>query len=946
MYDENEETNKSGFRQTADSFLDAYSRNEVHKENIERIKNRTGVNESKPRQNDEETTNEKKDNKNPSSLEEKDKLEDKKNEIKNEEKDIKDDKEFNKKLNAQEALEDITGIGALKRKFVVLKLEVKIAIIGFLAIFIGMMTLVLFTSALKYLHVFTTAISNFFGIPEGNIIENNKTRSGLYTEEEYLFDENGKERSSEELVKMLKSDGDACKATFWNSITDLFVGLDNRCAFMRYVKKAAANKGTDASLIISTIIYGYGTQPSPSQYLDNEDVPGDYTSVVNHYEVLDKILSQDDSPITKRMLDTIIDNTISTSTSWYYDWEIEEETNSDGEVISKKGICKYKESKKKQYSLDKWKVFMRFGSRAASAFDSANNKTYAYNSSSEECNGSMSESELLQRVRESESVKGENADDITYSVDVSEALEAMKGSSDSYSSAFYQAADINSHTKDVFTNFGNITFDYANGFAFNNFPGFGASMQANSPLTTIKYDDVYTPKQIEVLIQNIISQKVDMNEILLIEDSDRPDVFRNADRSSSVVTGAYCSSYLTANLDDIKVDLRDCFGNRLATIPFDDYIIGVANAEVSNTHDNYVLSEMVAAISYALNRRSNYTKGDTIMMKSGTCDQAYCSMKEGCRVEANPTICKGCSSFYIGGSRGRNPSLYAKYKMLYETAKQFLVVSNGKVHNAHYVSTIQNEWKRKALQGMNFTQIIQETYESEGAEVIKCSEPPSTSTTNTNDETDIAKIGNKATEDYPKVSDDLGSYYGFSYKDTPNSKEISINPKWKEENLVTIRPTCSNSQFASMQFTVHKRASDNYNKAFTGICKLLTEGVKVGNETCKYTMSDLQGGTAFIEAKTEMGDFDLHAYGLAQSWNYLSSYNINGKKYSPYAQTTTKEEYLDFVNAIGGEESCKNINYVLWVSAYKDAGFEWGGNFGRNGNNGSYRGNLFQLKYK
>ena len=944
MYDEEKTNNTSDLKRKTDVLYDAYSKSKAHQSDVDRIKNRKGVNEATPRRNEEETVDSKNNNNSGSSLGEKDKL-DKKDRID----DKKTDNNGSRGLNVKNVAENATGITGLKNRFFRLRLELKIAFTVLPILFLGIIGLALISAGLKYVHVFTGAISNFFGVPEGNIVQDGKTRSGIYTEEEYLFDENGNLRSSESLVNMLKTDGDQCKVTFWNKIWDKITpGIDDRCEFMRYIKKAAEKRGTDASLIISTIIYGYSTQPAKSQYYDNEDIPKDYISTVNHYLMLENILNSDDSPITKRMLDRIIDNTIVEKTRWFYTWEITETTNRDGEVTGKTGVCKYTEIKTEEYSLDKWKVFMRFGAQAASAFEEANNKTFAFESSDEECNGSMSEGELLERVRSSGFISGPpSSKGVVYSVNVADALNTLEGVTSTYSDAFYQKADINSKTIDVFKSFNGIEFDYGNGFAYQSFPGFGKAMTENPAITNIVFDSINTPKQIESLIQNIINQKISMNEVLRIPDVDNPDSFKDADRSSSVVTGAYCSNYLSSPLSNIKVRLTDCHGNEIGTTTFEDYIIGVANAEVSNSGDNYVLSEMLAAISYALRRHNNYLKGDTITMKSGTCDQAYCSMNKGCSVQSNPDVCKGCSSFYIGGNRGKNPGLYAKYKSLYETASQFLVVSDGKVHNAHYVSTIQNQWKAKADQGMSFTQIIQETYQDEGAEVIKCSDQNAVKKDD-DQIVDTTRVGNKATSDYPKVSDDLGKFYGFSYKDNESSKEISINPKWKNANLVSMKPSCSNNSFASMTFTVHKDAKANYEKAFKGICDLLTTGVRISNgETCKYTMADLQGGTVFMESKTEFGDFDLHPYGLAQSWNYLSSYTINGVKYSPYSPTTTKEEYLSFIDAIGGkEESCKNINYILWLKAYKDAGFEWGGNFGRNGNNGSYRGNEYQIVYK
>ena len=715
---------------------------------------------------------------------------------------------------------------------------------------------------------------------------------------------------------------------------------------MRYIKRKSEEQELDRSLIIGTILYGYDTEPFKTEYYDEKDIPKDYITTAEHYQVLERILSNEDYPITKTMLDKIIDNTIATEIRYYYTWSIKEETNEDGEIVSKTGVCKREEQVKKEYDLDKWKIFMRFGEDAAKAYEKYNKIIFDFGLTSEECTGRIKKDKLLERVRNSGGGVDNLSSDIEYGLDVDGAISAYQNYVPTYSDLFYQHADTDSRELDTFESYKEVEFDYANGFAYQNFPGYGKAMNDN--LTSVKYDKVFTPKDIEMLIEDIIDKKQYMNEVLLLNDPDNPNTFAFADRSSSITTGAYCSNYLTAPLDSIKVRLTDCYGKELDRVTFEDYIIGVANAEVSNTHDNYVLSEMVAAISYALNRRSNYSKGDLITMKSGTCDQAYCSPIKGCQMVNNPDICSGCASFYIGGSRGKNPNLYAKYRLLYQTAAQYLVVSNGKVHNAHYVSTIQNQWKAKALSGLYFTQIIQETYQDEGAEVIRCTDGETENQEEKQPSQSTEKYGNIATEDYPKKAPDKGSYYGFAYANTDNGKQINIIPAWKEYNLTTIKPSCSDNTFATMSFTVNAKSVDKFQKAFDGVCKLLTTGVKISNgDTCKYTMSDLQGGTAFLESKTELGDLDLHPYGLSQSWNYSKVFNINGKSYTPYSPAKSAEEYWAFVNAIGGkEEDCKNINYILWLKAYKSAGFSWGGNNGRKGYDGSFRGNEFEIIYK
>ena len=590
---------------------------------------------------------------------------------------------------------------------------------------------------------------------------------------------------------------------------------------------------------------------------------------------------------------------------------------------------------------------MRFGETAANKFDEATLKVKSFTSSSEECRSNVTDAELLEKVNAA--LTDENkANGVTAELD-STSIEAARKDLDvvdeTYSSPFYQFADIETKTLDVFNNFGSITFDYANGFAYRHFPAFEKAI--NNPSINISYDSIFTPKEVERAIQEIENRKSDLNDVLFLEDKGVPEVYTPTDPGEvGIITGAHCGNYLTAKLSEIKVRLTDCNGRYLDTVPFDDYIIGVANGEVSHRSDDYVLSEMLAALSYALKRHNNYTKGDIITMRSGTCDQVYCNPKKGC-TNINDVVpgCSACHSYTIGGSRGYYPSIYPIYQALYEKASQYLVVSNGTPHNCHYVSTVQNRWNEKANRGMPFTQIIAEEYASEGAQVVKCSDLEGPENEELPEEPET-KIGHEATADYPEVSPDKGPFYGFAYKNESNGVNITIIPEWKTANLTTIKPKCSVSEFANMSFTVHAKAVKNYEKAFEGICTLLTTGVTLSDgSTCKFTMDDLKDGTAFIERKNAGGSFDLHPYGLSQDWNYSKTYTISGKTYKPY-NTRELSDYLDFVNAIGGkEENCQNVNYILYLKAYKDAGFKWGGNYGRNGNSGSFDGKLFELVY-
>ena len=924
------------------SLYGAY-KNRHNQKDIDAIKNREGKNESINHQkdDDEESTIENK----SSSLEEKEGLKNKKEEKENnsiDEKssDIKqkDTKNNNQKktINPKKVAQDATGITSLKNKFLALELKIKIALI-LCAIFGGLLIiLIIVMSLIMAIDTFTSSISTFFGIPEGDSEENLSVSEadGLYTNEEYYYDENGNELNSEDLVENLKNNNN-CKITIWNKISDTLNGskFSDPCEFMRYIEKNTSqeklNTETDKGLIIGTIFYGFDSQPLASQY-DNPKDAINNVSASNHFEVLKKILTENDF-INEEELQKIINNTVLDGKYTYYTWEVEEQKNGD-----KIGKCVPNDSGQAEYSLNKWKIFMRFGEEAALKYEEVNKYPLAYYSSDEECNGSISDEELLERV-------ASDADsNVNISLDKDSIEEARNALSEepTYTDAFNQSADIDSKTKDNFNNFEGLEFDYQKGYAYTHFPYFKA-MSNSSDGIDVKYDEVFTPKEIETIILEIVDRKKELNEVLLFEDMDNN---LNFDNLTGVITGVSCGNYLSVkNIDEIMVRLTDCNGEFLANVPFEDYIIGVANAEVSNRNDNYVLSEMVAAISYALHRHNNYTKGNVIVMRSGTCDQAYCSMKLGCSIVAAPNVCSACQSFLIGSGNKAYPGLYPKYKALYEIASDYLLVSNGTVHNAHYVSTVQNEWYRKSASGMSFTQIMQETYANEGAQLVRCSEVDEKSEGTSTPS--ASKVGNIATSSYPEVAPDFGIYYGFSYNDEPEGRDITINPEWKNANITTINSNCSQAGW-NQNFEINVKAKDKFQNAFKKICTILTDGVKIKNgKVCKFTPGHLLDGGTFVERKTSSGYFSSHAYGLAIDFNYTASYNINGKNYSPYDSSRSLENYMSFVDAIGGEENCQNINYILWKYAFEPSGFKWGGNFGRNGNDGVYDGMHFEVKY-
>ena len=868
------------------------------------------------------------------------------NEEKKESKDDKEDKEDNSKEKSD---------GFIKRELKKLWKKIKIYVI-LIGVCFGIFFVVLIFMAVM------TAIDNLtlglvsFGVPEVTK-EENGNMPGLYDSDKFLYDSNGNEMNREDLINYLENNS-SCDGNFWTGIADGWNSLwdtkiSDVCELIRYIKSETSKNKVDEALIISTIFYGYDTRPTAQMYNNPQEAPN-MIETVEHYESLTEVLKDKNITIKRSGIDDLIKNAHATSKSYYYEWVIDTEKDSEGKVTSVTGKCVYKELSTDKYNLDKWKVFMRFGDDAAAAFDEAVLKAKNFETSSDECknkDNAYTKEKLEEQVQAAANSYGSN---VTYNLDynsVTSAREALEKPDETASEKFYQSANLDTKTKDYFSNYGLIEFDYRNGYAYKNFPSFAPSMEPGGPYygkVRIQYDDIFTPKEIEQLIQNIVGRKMNLNNALLRDDPDVMDDFYGSLQGySGVPTGANCMQYLPASLNEIQVKLTDCYGKYLDTVPFEDYIIGVANGEVSNKNDDYVLAQMVAAISYALRRHNNYTKGTEITMRSGTCDQVYCSMLRGCYLVNTPVgTCSICNSYYIGGGK-KSPNLYSKYQALYEIASDYLLVKDGAPFSAHYVSTSQNRWYQKASSGMSFTQIMQEEYADEGATLIRCSDGDSEVENPDLPTEDPDKTGDSATTEYPNVAPDIGPYYGFSYKDGSDATHITINPDWKTENLITISPECNAvPEFENKTYVVHKKADSNFNTAFKNICKILTNGVKITDgTTCKYTVNDIADGTVFIERKTTSGTFDLHAYGLAQDLNYSKKITINGKEYTPY-NTRELSNYLEFVNAIGGrEENCKNVNYILWAYAYKEAGFQWGGNYGRNGNSGSYDGKLFELKY-
>lgn len=151
---------------------------------------------------------------------------------------------------------------------------------------------------------------------------------------------------------------------------------------------------------------------------------------------------------------------------------------------------------------------------------------------------------------------------------------------------------------------------------------------------------------------------------------------------------------------------------------------------------------------------------------------------------------------------------------------------------------------------------------------------------------------------YPKLSKYNGSFGQFYYRDTSGGR-IEIDPQWIAENIVTIKLPGINRYVQ-----VHKEAKDNFIQAFTYI----------------------QNGTATINGKrvpllslvkTMDGTF------VPRHVNWNSAKGLSNHSWGT-AIDINAANHFRYVNPA---REPNDPNYILWVKAFKPAGFSWGNSY-------------------
>lgn len=681
---------------------------------------------------------------------------------------------------AEKAVEGAAGKSLLLLKIKIIAIIALVLVIVILIIFLVSFFIFTFDS-------FAGAISSFFGVSElsseayEDIEYEEKVPDGLYTNEEYQYDEYGEPIGWDGLIQKLNEDNN-CKIDsgwleFWDGVDAFFSGnkFNDACQLLRYIRgniidyEREFNVKVDAGLVLATIFYGYDQQAPYMSYDDPSDE--EFISSNEHYQVLINLIK--DGLLKREDVDRIIQSTIFEEVYPSFEWKKTYDEETDTTTYS----CVQHNHEVYKASIDKWKMFLRWNDEkergekfsvpgfmklktkklldrhdledddksflnlVGSGYVYDTNMNSAWNGTDEYCNGSITLDEL-------KSIYG--TDKVVYDSSITTAHDffidrQISGIVDT-SVYMQKVEDIHSLEKDVFNDasklysywsggvkvgtFG-IVFDYTNGYAYIDFPGFKTA-HLDPEIENYEYDEILTPKQIETLIQEMENRKSELNNVLLLEDVVGFSSSYYASNMGAIQTmGANCGKYLKTPFQDIKVELTDCDGNPIGTTDFRDYIMGVAYFEVGyqSNNDNYVLTQMAASISYTLHRRNNYQKEGTISMKSGTCDQGWCSVTQGCHA----TLSKGGFTQglpgndkpSVGVSYNPKPPLSQekinKYIELYNKASGYLLIdkNTNNIKGAEYRSGTHNQWEAGGKAGKDFLTMLQETYGS-STEIVSC----------------------------------------------------------------------------------------------------------------------------------------------------------------------------------------------------------------------------------
>ena len=190
------------------------------------------------------------------------------------------------------------------------------------------------------------------------------------------------------------------------------------------------------------------------------------------------------------------------------------------------------------------------------------------------------------------------------------------------------------------------------------------------------------------------------------------------------------------NVSNLKVRLMECgspYGNGSDTkaidqplVDFEDYVAGVAYAEVGPDANEEVLkTQMVAARSFALSRPAamgnaggkklaQENGGWVLQIASCVSDQVFCNINEGCSYMGGGDGQGGIvrSGKVTGAERTRDPlpQDHPLRAAAAATQGEVLVNDQGYIISTGYVSSDQDKWASMASSGLNYKQILLQHY--------------------------------------------------------------------------------------------------------------------------------------------------------------------------------------------------------------------------------------------
>ena len=246
--------------------------------------------------------------------------------------------------------------------------------------------------------------------------------------------------------------------------------------------------------------------------------------------------------------------------------------------------------------------------------------------------------------------------------------------------------------------------------------------------------DAYREYLISTYIPNNLSPKDDAEKEKIADDIfDLADYYRylfydeEDDESSSNACGSY---------GDIKVNVTDYEDNTYKIIPFDEYMLGVMSIEERGVYANKGGNEgfkqafIIAASSYALSLGKYEDGNSEIKIMSGTANQAWCDIYEGCHQKTsgpmmydNYSVAPGPNSngIYDGynvGQNGTAPLTENQISNIKESYSQYagkVVKRNGKIFFAQYNTSATHDGNHMnpitaEKQQMSYDKILHDWY--------------------------------------------------------------------------------------------------------------------------------------------------------------------------------------------------------------------------------------------